>query len=101
MHLYEEDGDAFVESLQGMFAIAVLDLRQDRLVLVRDRLGIKPLYYKESTSGFEFASEIKSLLAGIGGPCELDINVVHRFLTFTYLPGRETLLKNGIQGTSR
>ena len=94
VHLYEQDGDAFVESLQGMFAIAVLDLRQDRLVLVRDRLGIKPLYYKESASGFEFASEIKSLLAGMGGPCELDINVVHRFLTFTYLPGRETLLKN-------
>ena len=94
VHLYEEDGDAFVDSLQGMFAIAVLDQRKNRLVLVRDRLGIKPLYYRASNAGIAFSSEIKSLLAGTERSPELDLKAVHRFLAFTYLPGRETLIKD-------
>jgi asparagine synthase (glutamine-hydrolysing) len=62
VHLYEEHGVQFVERLRGMFAIAVWDTRRRRLVLVRDRLGIKPLYYAEVNGRLVFASELKALL---------------------------------------
>src|SRR3954447_1871549 len=58
-HLYEEHGLAFAQRLRGMFAIAIWDARRRRLVLARDRFGIKPLYYKRD--GSAFASELKSL----------------------------------------
>jgi asparagine synthase (glutamine-hydrolysing) len=61
VHLYEEHGENFVEYLRGEFAIALLDERQGRLYLVRDRFGIKPLYYAEVPDGLVFASEIKAL----------------------------------------
>ena len=61
VHLYEEYGDAFVEHLDGMFAIALWDTRRERLILVRDHLGIKPLYYADQKGGIAFASEAKAL----------------------------------------
>jgi asparagine synthase (glutamine-hydrolysing) len=61
VHLYEEYGDAFVEHLDGMFAIALWDIRRRRLILVRDHLGIKPLYYTDRPGGIAFASEAKAL----------------------------------------
>src|SRR5919108_188534 len=63
VHLYEEHGDAFAERLRGMFAFAIWDSRRRRLLLARDRLGIKPLYYAERAGTFVFGSEIKALLA--------------------------------------
>jgi asparagine synthase (glutamine-hydrolysing) len=62
LHAYEEYGDRFLESLHGMFAFALYDKNKKTLILARDRLGIKPLYYSRSDSGFTFASEIKALL---------------------------------------
>jgi asparagine synthase (glutamine-hydrolysing) len=62
-HLYEERGPAFVDALDGMFAVAIWDVRHRRLVLVRDRMGEKPLFYALTPGGFFFASEPKALLA--------------------------------------
>ena len=66
-HLYEEHGPRFPEHLRGMFGIAVWDQRRQRLVLARDRLGIKPLYYAVVDDLLVFASELKSLLASGAG----------------------------------
>ena len=62
VHLYEERGPAFVEALRGMFAIAIWDARHGRLLLARDRFGIKPLYYRVAGGQLSFASELKALL---------------------------------------
>ena len=67
MHLYEEEGERCVERLQGMFAFAVWDRARQRLLLARDRLGIKPLYYAVTDRELVFASEIKAILAGGAG----------------------------------
>jgi len=64
VHLYEDHGIDFPRHLRGMFAIAVWDAELRQLVLVRDRMGVKPLYYATTSSGLAFASEVKSLIAG-------------------------------------
>jgi asparagine synthase (glutamine-hydrolysing) len=94
VHAYEERQSDFLEEIDGMFAFAIYDRAREKVLLARDRLGIKPLYYHMSESGVVFASELKSLLASGMFEPELDIRTVHRFLTFGYLPGRETPLKN-------
>ncbi|WFR67573.1 hypothetical protein P9139_03485 [Curtobacterium flaccumfaciens] len=65
---YAEWGTAFVDHLIGMFAIAIWEHASGRLVLARDRLGIKPLYVAEVTGGMRFASSLPAILAGNGGP---------------------------------
>src|SRR5215210_8278533 len=62
VHLYEDRGPRFVEALRGMFAVALWDARERRLVLARDRFGIKPLYYRSADGTLSFASELKALL---------------------------------------
>lgn len=85
-HLYEEHDARFPEHLRGMFAIAVWDRRRRRLVLARDRLGIKPLYYAVVGDVLVFASELKSLLAsGLVDP-SIDSGAVDAYLTLGYFP---------------
>jgi asparagine synthase (glutamine-hydrolysing) len=94
VHLYEELGEACVEKLRGMFALAIWDDRNKSLFLARDRVGIKPLYYSQSQNSIVFASEIKAILADPEMKAQVEQSMIDRFLTFDYLPGEETLFKN-------
>jgi asparagine synthase (glutamine-hydrolysing) len=91
-HLYEEHGPRFPTRLRGMFGIAVWDEPRRRLVLVRDRLGIKPLYHTRVGDRVVFASELKALLAsGLVG-VELDYTAIDAYLTLGYFPAPMTPL---------
>jgi asparagine synthase (glutamine-hydrolysing) len=92
LHLYEEEGDACVERLSGMFAFAIWDRRRRRLLLARDRLGIKPLYYAETGRELLFASEIKGVLAAGLRP-KLNESVVPEFLANRYVAGEDTFFR--------
>ena len=85
VHLYEEYGDDCVDHLRGMFALAVRDVRRQRLLLARDRMGQKPLVYREDPGRLLFASELKALLQVPGAPRELDPVSLDQFLTYQYL----------------
>ncbi len=93
VHLYEERGEAAVEALRGMFAFALWDERRRRLLLARDRLGIKPLYYFAGPGLLVFASEIKALLEVPGVPREVDPEALDLFLSLRYVPGPRTLFR--------
>ena len=94
VHLYEDYGTGMLEKLRGMFGFAIWDEREKTLLLARDRVGIKPLYYSLSKQFLSFGSEIKAILADTEFTREVDPAMVDRFLTFYYMPGEETLLKN-------
>jgi asparagine synthase (glutamine-hydrolysing) len=91
VHLYEEHGTGFPARLRGMFAIAVWDEPRRRLVLTRDRMGVKPLYYALTPRGLAFASEIKSLLAGALVEPRLDAQAAELYFAYGYVPGPRTL----------
>jgi asparagine synthase (glutamine-hydrolysing) len=91
VHLYEERGPAFVEALRGMFAIAIWDARHGRLVLARDRFGIKPLYYRVAGGQLSFASELKALLRQPGFSREIDPAALEAFLAFNSIPAPLTI----------
>jgi asparagine synthase (glutamine-hydrolysing) len=93
VHLYEELGSACLERLRGMFAFAIWDANAKTLLLARDRVGIKPLYYHFTRRSLVFASEIKAILADPSFRPEIASAMIDRFLTFMYLPGEETLIK--------
>jgi asparagine synthase (glutamine-hydrolysing) len=94
VHLYEEFGPQCVERLRGMFAFALWDGKAKQLFLARDRVGIKPLYYSLSDNAIVFASEIKAILVDPAVSRHLAPEIIDRFLTFLYVPGEETLLKD-------
>jgi len=88
VHLYEREGEAFARRLRGMFAVALWDAPRRRLVLARDRYGIKPLYYREENGGLEFASELRSLPRG-----EIDLDALEAFLAFNSIPAPLTIFR--------
>ena len=94
VHAYEEYGVECMKDFRGMFAFAIWDRRQKRLLLVRDRLGIKPVYYYAGKDFFIFASEIKSLLEHPGVPREVDPQALDLYLALRYVPGPRTMFKN-------
>jgi asparagine synthase (glutamine-hydrolysing) len=81
VHAYEQWGPGFAERLRGMFAVAIWDAVRRRLVLARDRFGIKPLYYRDAPDELAFASELDALPKG-----ELDLDAVEAFLAFNSIP---------------
>ena len=91
LRLYEREGISFVSKLNGMFAIAIYDAREQSVYLVRDRIGVKPLYVHDDGLQLTFGSEIKSLLrAGMPRPA-MNEEALHHYLTFNYVPAPLTL----------
>ena len=93
-HLYEEHGPALAQRLRGMFAVAVWDRDARRGVLIRDRLGIKPLYYAIVDDRVVFGSELKCVLASGLVSGELDPEAIAAYLMLGYFPGAMTPLKD-------
>lgn len=91
LRLYEREGLAFVHRLNGMFAIAIDDARDDSLTLVRDRIGIKPLYVAEQGGRQLFASELKAILQALPAQPALDLEAIHHYLSFNYIPAPWTV----------
>lgn len=94
VHLYEEEEEDLFEYLTGMFALAIWDQDQEKLVLARDRFGEKPLYYGLFDNTFIFGSELKSILAHPKAKREIDPNSLNRYLTFEYVPSPFSIFKN-------
>src|SRR5207302_3993370 len=93
LHLYEEEGERCVERLQGMFAFALWDRREGRLLLARDRLGIKPLYYAGTEQELLFASEIKAILAAGRIRPAFNEAILPEFLATRFVSGEETFFR--------
>ncbi|HEX6689315.1 MAG TPA: asparagine synthase (glutamine-hydrolyzing) [Solirubrobacterales bacterium] len=91
VHLYEQHGEGFVERLRGMFAIALWDGRERRLLLARDRFGIKPLYYRQVDGTLSFASELKAMLEQPGFSRQIDPEAVAAYLAFNSIPAPLTI----------
>src|ERR1700737_2690272 len=93
VHLYEDYGPGLVNHLRGMFAFAVWDLRRKQLLLGRDRLGIKPLYYIESGGRLVFASELKAILQLPEIDRELDWSAVNHLFTTLTTPSSRSVIR--------
>ncbi len=93
VHAYEEWGDECVQRFRGMFAFAIWDGSKQRLVLVRDRLGIKPLYWARSGEALLFGSEIKAILASDLVPVEANERVLPEVLSTRYTSGADTMFR--------
>ncbi|MFA5054959.1 MAG: asparagine synthase (glutamine-hydrolyzing) [Dehalococcoidia bacterium] len=93
VHLYEEQGRALVKELRGMFAFAIWDSRNKTLLLGRDRLGKKPLFYAYNQERFLFASELKALLQEPSIKHEVNLTSLHHFLTLQWVPGPQTIIQ--------
>ena len=91
VHAYEEYGKEFARRFNGMFAIGIWDGRKKELILVRDRLGVKPLYYHRNGQSISFASEIKALLIDPEISRKVDLQALSNFFTLHYVPGPRTM----------
>lgn len=94
LNMYLADGEAMLSQLNGIFSFAIWDNRKQLLLIARDALGVKPLYYVALDGSFAFASEIKALLQLVPEVRELDVAALHRYLSFLWCPGEGTPLKD-------
>jgi len=97
LHLYEERGTEAFGALNGIFAFALYDAPRARLYLVRDQLGVKPLYYAESGGRLVFGSEIKAILASGAYAPEVNWQGAHDFFSYLYVPAPETIFRGVAQ----
>ena len=93
VHLYEEHGDDLVTRLNGMFAFALWDERRARLLVARDRMGEKPLYFTAAPGAFVFASELKSLLAHPGVGRRLSLRALRKYLSYEFVPSPHSMIE--------
>jgi asparagine synthase (glutamine-hydrolysing) len=95
LHLYEQEGADCVQKLTGMFAFAICDVRSGRpeLFLARDHFGVKPFYYAHDGRKLAFASEVKALLQVPQIEAELDLESLHQYLTFLWVPEPQTMFR--------
>lgn len=93
LQAYEQWGAVCLQRFMGMYAFAIWDRKKRELFAARDRLGIKPFYYRETAHGVLFASEIKSILSVQTDPKEVDLSLIDAYMDFGYVPGENTLHK--------
>jgi asparagine synthase (glutamine-hydrolysing) len=93
-HLYEELGPSFVERLNGIFGIAIWDERAGTLHLMRDKFGVKPLYWAHVGGRLSFGSELKALLVDESLPRDIDLQAIDEYLTFRFVPAPRTLFEH-------
>jgi asparagine synthase (glutamine-hydrolysing) len=91
VHAYEEWGRAAIGRLRGMFGLAIWDTRRRTLLLARDRVGIKPLYFAEAAGRLYFGSEIKSILRAPDVPRDLDMDALDHYMSFLYTPAEKSI----------
>lgn len=93
LHLYEEYGEKFVEKLNGSFVIVILDKKNNKLLVVNDRFGLRPLYYSQNNSGLVIASEVKAILKDETFNKEINDDAIAEFFTFGQLLGSKTFFQ--------
>ena len=91
LYLYAEHGEEFLRDAIGMFALALYDFKEEKLILARDRMGEKPLYWSNQGGTFWFASEVKSLFA-VGIRRDIDRNALQQYLAFDYVPTPQSMI---------
>jgi asparagine synthase (glutamine-hydrolysing) len=96
LHLYEEDGDECVQRLEGMFALALWDAPRRRLLLARDRFGIKPLCVAEQGEALYFASDLVALRRGGGAASDIDTQAAYAYMALSYVPAPLSIFR-GVQ----
>lgn len=94
LHLYEERGLDFINEIEGDYAIAIWDARREQLVLARDRIGVKPLYFYQKDGRFIFASEIKAILQHPAVTPDIDEESLYHYLSFVTTPAPRTLFRD-------
>lgn len=94
LHLYEDLKEDCVKKLRGMFAIAIIDIKEKKLLLARDRFGKKPLYYFDNNDVFVFSSELDSLIEHPQVKREINLNAVNMYLTLQYIPSPDTIYRD-------
>lgn len=92
LRLYDHLGESMLHELNGIFAFAIWDARQNSLLIARDNFGVKPLYYWTDPEGVVFSSELKALVELLPSTASLDISAVLKYLTFLWCPGEQTPL---------
>lgn len=94
IHLYEDIGEGIFDRLNGMFAIGLWDAKKHKLILARDRLGKKPLYYQTNKHRLAFASELKALLVLPDLPARVNLDSLDQFLSYQYIPAPKTIFSD-------